>query len=208
MFFLCLHIRQESFYDGTYPFSCALQWLAGSYFCQGDGSPSDFQTHTYTNTFINILDMIAIIGTSDQPCWLAEACKIRLAVVCISWSQVVLPATRDALGRIFCASSSSFFCDLEDAVAVCQRRVPMRPPALSFPSSPTSVLPWGRVDMDMPPAKGPSMGMYAQGPGTTGPAVHKVPPTVTSSLQGKLCLYEIPDPALCLITCAVLHRVF
>ena len=45
-------------------------------FCQGDGSPSEFQTHTYTHTFTNILDMIAIIGTSDQPCWLAEACKI------------------------------------------------------------------------------------------------------------------------------------
>ena len=81
----------------------------------------------------------------------------------------------------------------------------MRPSALSFPSSPSSVLPWGRVDMDMPPAKGPSMGMYAQGPGTLGPAVHRVlnlPPTVTSSLQGKHCLYEIPDVALCLITCA------
>ena len=81
VFFLCLHIRQESFYDGTYPFSCASQWLAGSYFCQGDGSPSDFQMHTYTHTFINILDMIAIIGTSDQPCWLAEACKILLLLL-------------------------------------------------------------------------------------------------------------------------------
>ena len=30
--------------------------------------------------FTNHLDlkMIAIIGTSDQPCWLAEACKIFL----------------------------------------------------------------------------------------------------------------------------------
>ena len=64
--------------DGTYPFSCAWQWLAGSYFCQGDGSPSDLQVHTYTHTFISILDMIAKIGTSDQPCWLAEACKILL----------------------------------------------------------------------------------------------------------------------------------
>ena len=25
--------------------------------------------------------MIAIIGTSDQPCWLAEACKIRLLLL-------------------------------------------------------------------------------------------------------------------------------
>ena len=32
-------------------------------------------THTHTHTYI-ILDMIAIIGTSDQSCWLAEACKI------------------------------------------------------------------------------------------------------------------------------------
>ena len=55
--------------------------MAGSYFCQGDGSPSDFQMHTYTHTFINILDMIAIIGTSDQPCWLAEACKILLLLI-------------------------------------------------------------------------------------------------------------------------------
>ena len=27
--------------------------------------------------------MIAIIGTSDQPCWLAEACKIRLPLLSI-----------------------------------------------------------------------------------------------------------------------------
>ena len=34
------------------------------------------QTHTH-----HILDMIAIIGTSDQPCWLAEACKILLLLL-------------------------------------------------------------------------------------------------------------------------------
>ena len=28
------------------------------------------------------LNMIAIIGISDQPCWLAEACKILLLLLC------------------------------------------------------------------------------------------------------------------------------
>ena len=29
-------------------------------------------THTHIHTFISTMDMIAIIGTSDQPCWLAK----------------------------------------------------------------------------------------------------------------------------------------
>ena len=29
--------------------------------------------------------MIAIIGTSDRPCWLAEACKILLLLLLDEW---------------------------------------------------------------------------------------------------------------------------
>ena len=32
----------------------------------------------YTHSYSSSLDMIAIIGTSDQPCWLARSCKIFL----------------------------------------------------------------------------------------------------------------------------------
>jgi len=45
-------------------------------FVKGCEGPSDVHTHTHTHVFISVLDMIAIIGTSDRPCWLAEACKI------------------------------------------------------------------------------------------------------------------------------------
>lgn len=41
----------------------------------GEGIPLDCFIHIYT--FITILDIITIIGTSesDQPCWLADAFK-------------------------------------------------------------------------------------------------------------------------------------
>ena len=32
--------------------------------------------------------MIAIIGTSDRPCWLAEACKILLLLL-LGWQKLV-----------------------------------------------------------------------------------------------------------------------
>ena len=32
--------------------------------------------------------MIAIIGTSDQPCWLAEACKILLLLSHVEFGHV------------------------------------------------------------------------------------------------------------------------
>ena len=46
-------------------------------FVRGYGGPSDVHTRTYTHIH-HRMDMIAIIGTSDQSCWLAEACKILL----------------------------------------------------------------------------------------------------------------------------------
>ena len=50
--------------------------LAGSYFLSGciEG-PSDTDTSTHIHDPRTDSKMIAIIGTSDQPCWLAEACK-------------------------------------------------------------------------------------------------------------------------------------
>ena len=109
--------RQER--QGCSSYGCAgmrqqsSQWLAGSYFCQGDGSPSDFQTHTCTHTFINILiliiilDMIAIIGTSDQPCWLAEACKILLLL--LSAGKAGCPQTAANL-QALAAYNQRLFC--------------------------------------------------------------------------------------------------
>ena len=35
-------------------------------------------THSHTYMIREQMKMIAIIGTSDQPCWPAEACKILL----------------------------------------------------------------------------------------------------------------------------------
>lgn len=54
----------------------ASQLLAGSPFVREFWDPSGFfQTHRHTrlSPYWTILDMIAIAGTSDQPCWLVEA---------------------------------------------------------------------------------------------------------------------------------------
>ena len=76
VFFLQLHnsIQMGSvfstvhFHSHTHSICCLASPLV-----RGIGSPSDVHIHSYSST----LDMIAImVGTSDRPCWLAEACKI------------------------------------------------------------------------------------------------------------------------------------
>lgn len=56
--------------------------LAGSYFLSGgiEGPLTVTHSHTYMNSWTGS-KLIAIIGTSDTPCWLAETCKILLLLL-------------------------------------------------------------------------------------------------------------------------------
>ena len=61
-------------------------WLA-AVSSGGMGTPLFIYAQTHTH---HILDMIAIIGTSDQPCWLAEACKILLLLLPLRNTHIAL----------------------------------------------------------------------------------------------------------------------
>ena len=93
-------LQQALFFHGTCPSSCALNcWLAAlsehhelnrcAWLAMGQldavqsggmGALLMFKP-TQTHTFISTMDIIAIIGTSDQPCWLAKASKSLLFLV-------------------------------------------------------------------------------------------------------------------------------
>ncbi len=60
--------------NGTFHFHIH-RWLAATFW--GVGPPS--HTYTYTHVFISVLDMIAMIGTSNWP-RLAKACKTSLSL--------------------------------------------------------------------------------------------------------------------------------
>ena len=71
VFPLITYLNQQRFTMVHFTFTYVVGWqlLFGVW--------DPLHTHTHTQTY-QILDMIAMIGTSDRLCWLAETCKILL----------------------------------------------------------------------------------------------------------------------------------